>query len=192
MPVTEKKYPEWVQKFRTKGKTVKKKGDTYYLYSRTSKRVAGKKYPQPVDTYIGIITPDGIIESDKKKVSLSDIEVWEYGFSMAIAALCPEGWKKALGADWEEVMKIIVCDWSDASCFRMEEMREKEEFRYQFGAQAGALMRRILKEHGVSVKELAPLKKVFVVKIGKKKVLSKIDPEQQELLNRIGLKLEVD
>lgn len=26
MPVTEKKYPEWVQKYRTRGTTVKKKG----------------------------------------------------------------------------------------------------------------------------------------------------------------------
>ena len=27
MPVTEKKYPDWVQKYRIKGTTVKKKGD---------------------------------------------------------------------------------------------------------------------------------------------------------------------
>ena len=94
MPVTEKKYPDWVQKYRTRGKTVKKKGDAYYLYKRTSKRVPGKKYPQPVDTYIGIITPDGVVESDKKKISLTDIEVWEYGFSKAILDLCPEGWKR--------------------------------------------------------------------------------------------------
>lgn len=52
MPVTGKKYPDWVQKYRTKGTTVKKKGDSYYLYKRTSRRVKGKKYPQPVDTYI--------------------------------------------------------------------------------------------------------------------------------------------
>ena len=59
MPKTEKVYPEWVQKYREKGTTVKKKGDSYYLYKRTSRRVPGKKYPQPVDTYVGIITPDG-------------------------------------------------------------------------------------------------------------------------------------
>ena len=29
MPKTEKVYPEWVQKHRTKGTTVKKKGDSY-------------------------------------------------------------------------------------------------------------------------------------------------------------------
>ena len=43
MPVTQKTYPEWVQKYREKGTTVKKKGDAYYLYKRTSKRVPGKK-----------------------------------------------------------------------------------------------------------------------------------------------------
>ena len=69
MPVTEKKYPDWVQKYRIKGTTVKKKGDSYYLYKRTSRRVKGKKYPQPVDTYIGVITPEGVIQSNKRKVS---------------------------------------------------------------------------------------------------------------------------
>ena len=57
MQKLDKVYPEWVQKFRTKGTTVKKKGDAYYLYKRTSKRVPGKKYPQPVDRYLGKITP---------------------------------------------------------------------------------------------------------------------------------------
>ena len=81
MPVTEKKYPDWVQKYRSKGTTVKKKGDSYYLYKRTSRRIKGKKYPQPVDTYIGMITPEGVIQSNKRKVSLTNAEVWEYGFS---------------------------------------------------------------------------------------------------------------
>ena len=74
MPVTEKKYPDWVQKHRTKGTTVKKRGDSYYLYKRTSRRVKGKKYPQPVDTYIGVITPEGVIQSNKRKVDLTDAE----------------------------------------------------------------------------------------------------------------------
>jgi hypothetical protein len=80
MPVTEKKYPEWVQQYRERGTTIKKRGDSYYLYKRTSRRVPGKKYPQPVDTFIGVITRDGVVASEKKKVSLTDIEVYEYGF----------------------------------------------------------------------------------------------------------------
>lgn len=45
MPVTKKRYPEWVQAQRTKGTTVKKKGDTYYLYKRTSKTCSREKIP---------------------------------------------------------------------------------------------------------------------------------------------------
>lgn len=97
MTAAEKRYPDWVQEQRTRGTTVKKKGDTYYLYKRTSRRVPGKKYPQPVDTYIGIITPEGVIKSGKKKISLGGIEVKEYGFSQAVWQLCPRGGK----SPWE-------------------------------------------------------------------------------------------
>ena len=55
---TIKVYPDWVQKYREKGTTVKKVGNNFYLYRHSSKRVPGKKYPVPVDTYIGKITPD--------------------------------------------------------------------------------------------------------------------------------------
>ena len=59
-------YPEWVYKFKTKGTTVKKVGNRYYLYETTSKRVPGKKYPQPIEKYIGAIDEEkGLI---KKKV----------------------------------------------------------------------------------------------------------------------------
>ena len=191
MPVTQKTYPEWVQKYRTRGKTVKKKGDAYYLYSRTSKRVPGKKYPQPVDTYIGIITPDGIIETNKKKVALTDIEVWEYGFSKAITFLCPKGWKEPLGKDWEDILKILICDWSHNSYLKMEEMKRKEDFRYQFNTQAASLSRRIYKEHAIDIKKLEILKDIYLLIIDNKKVLSKINMEQRELLESLGLELEV-
>lgn len=191
MPVTQKTYPEWVQHFRTRGTTVKKKGDTYYLYKRTSKRVPGKKYPQPVDTYIGIITPEGVIPSDKRKVTLSDIEVMEYGFSKAVMDLCPSGWKKPLGDEWEDVLKIIICDWSENSYLRREGIREKKDFRYQFNAQAASLSRRIFKEHKVDIKDLAPLKSIYLVIMGKQKAISKISPGQQMVLDSLGLELEV-
>ena len=191
MPVTETKYPDWVQKYRTRGKTVKKKGDAYYLYKRTSKRVPGKKYPQPVDTYIGIITPDGVVESDKKKISLTDIEVWEYGFSKAILDLCPEGWKKPLGDDWEDILRIIICDWSGRSWLKKEGIKNKNDFRYQFNAQAASLSRRIFKEHKLDIKQLDPLKDVYLVIMGREKAISKIGPEQQILIDSLGLELEV-
>ena len=39
------RYPDWVNQFKRKGTFIKKVGDSYYLYSNTSKYVRGKKYP---------------------------------------------------------------------------------------------------------------------------------------------------
>ncbi len=192
MPVTEKVYPEWVQAQRKRGTTVKKKGDTYYLYKRTSRRVPGKKYPQPVDTYIGIITPDGVIESGKRKVSLAEIEVKEYGFSKTVWQLCPEGWKKPLGDDWEEVLSILIRKWSPETYLLKERrIKKEEEFHYQFGAQAASLSRRIYKEHGVDVSELQKLKSIYLLYLEKETVVSRISPEQKQLLERMGVDLEM-
>ena len=191
MPVTEKTYPEWVQAYRTRGTTVKKKGDSYYLYKRTSKRVPGKKYPQPVDTYIGVITPDGVIETRKKKLELSDIEVWEYGYSKALWELCPRGWKDALGEEWEDVLKAILLQWSPQTYLGAgHAIKDPETFHCSFGAQAGLLSRRIYKEHKVDRKELEPLKAIYLVRIGKEEAVSRISQEQQELLERLCVKLD--
>ena len=73
--MSEKVYPDWVQKQKTTGTTVKKVGNNYYLYKHSSKRVPGKKNPVPVDTYIGKITPEGVKKSGSKKVAVNDAEV---------------------------------------------------------------------------------------------------------------------
>lgn len=192
MPVTEKKYPDWVQEKRTRGTTVKKKGDTYYLYKRTSRRIPGKKYPQPVDTYIGIITPEGVIKSEKKKISLGGIEVREYGFSRAVWQLCPEGWKKPLGDDWEEVLSIILRKWSPETYLSKErEIKSEQEFHYQFKAQAASLCRRIYKEHGTDLQELQILKSIYLLYFENERVVSKISAGQEMLLEKTGVNLSV-
>ena len=191
MPVTEKTYPDWVQAYRVRGTTVKKKGDSYYLYKRTSKRVPGKKYPQPVDTYIGVITPDGIVEG-KKKLSLSDIEIWEYGYSKAVWDLCPDSWKKPLGSDWEDVLKLIILKWSPTSYLGREVVQKTEQdLRYQFPTQMASLSRRIFKERGVELKELEVLKTVYLVVFGKESALSRISSGQRMLIDSLGLEMEV-
>ena len=192
MPVTEKVYPDWVQVHRTRGTTVKKKGDAYYLYKRTSKRVPGKKYPQPVDTYIGIITPEGVVQSNKKKVSLTDIEVWEYGYSKAVWELCPDDWKKPLGKDWEDILKIIISKWSPQTYLCREPgIKKEQDFRYQFPAQMASLSRRIYKEHKIELKDLEILKTVYLIVLEKETVLSKISPGQRILIDSLGLEMEV-
>lgn len=192
MPVTEKKYPDWVQAQRVRGTTVKKKGDTYYLYQRTSRRVPGKKYPQPVDTYIGIITPEGVIKSEKKKISLGGIEVREYGFSRAVWQLCPEGFKKPLGNDWEDVLSILIWKWSPETYLIKEgRVKAEPELHYQLNAQAASLGRRIYKEHGVDIKELQILKSIYVLYFEKERVISKISREQEQLLEKTGVELSM-
>ena len=190
--MTEKRYPDWVQEQRTRGTTVKKKGDTYYLYKRTSRRVPGKKYPQPVDTYIGIITPEGVLKSEKKKISMGEIEVKEYGFSRAVWQLCPEGWKKPLGDDWEDVLSVILWKWSPETYLLKERtLKTEQDFHYQFPAQASSLGRRLYKEHGVGLEKLQILKSVYLLYFEKEKAVSKINPEQEELLGKIGVELSM-
>ena len=170
MPVTEKKYPDWVQKYRIKGTTVKKKGDSYYLYKRTSRRVKGKKYPQPVDTYIGVITPEGVIQSNKRKVSLTDAEVWEYGFSKAVWELCPDDWKKPLGDDWQDVLSIILLKQSPTSYIQKT---------------------RMMKKQGIGLEELHQLETIYLVCLDKTEIISKVNEGQRRLLEKIQVALEM-
>lgn len=195
MPRTEKKYPDWVQAQRIQGTTVKKKGDNYYLYKRTSRRVPGKKYPQPVDTYIGLITPDGILESGKRKVSLSEIQVWEYGFSNAVIQLCPERWKVLLGDKWKAVLKAILLNESKASYVGRND-KEWDTSGVDLGhisipAHTISLKRRFLETTGDHFEILEELKRLYLVSVDGKEVLSAVNPEQKKLIERFGLKMEV-
>ena len=192
MPRTEKVYPDWVQEYRTKGTTVKKKGETYYLYKRTSRRVPGKKYPQPVDTYIGVITPEGIMKSDKKKVTFTDVAVKEFGFSRAVEALCPQGWKEPLGKEWRGVLDFIILKESAESYISAErEVAGELDAHIQYGAQKGSLIRRMQKESGVTLEELKSLSTIYLIYISGNKIVSRISGEQQEILDRFHISLEV-
>ena len=187
-----KTYPDWVQKFRTKGKTVKKVGDNYYLYKHTSKRVEGKKNPQPVDTYIGVITPDGVIESRKKKMELDRVIVKEFGFTHAILALCPEAWKKAVGDHWPEVLEELIISLSPESYLSDNHKAvDLDQYHVSLPAQKAALFRRLNEIYHVRQDELDTLKSIYVVCFGNTKVLSVTSQAQDELINRLGLTMEV-
>ena len=133
-----------------------------------------------------------MIQTEKKKVSLSNIVVREYGFSKAVWELCPESWKKAVGEEWEDVLKKILIDKSPESYLGMDYTpKSPEEFHCSVGAQVGMLSRRIFKQHKIEWTELELLKTIYLVRIGKEEAVSQINAEQQALLDRIGVKLEV-
>ncbi len=192
--MAEKVYPEWVQKQKTKGTSVRKVGNNYYLYKHSSKRVPGKKNPVPSDTYIGRITPEGIVKSNTKKVTAdnSEIIVREYGYSCAVQHLCPVGWKKPLGDKWQEVLDYIILRESPESYISDEREIVKElDEHIQLGAQKASLLRRIKQEHGKELKDIRVLSSVYLVTVGGKKFISKISEEQRKALDDIGLVLEV-
>lgn len=193
MPKTGKTYPDWVQEYRTRGTTVKKKGEKYYLYKRTSRRIPGKKYPQPVDTYIGVITPGGVLKSDKKKVALTDASVKEFGFSRAVEALCPQSWKEPLGEDWQEVLDFIILKESPESYVTAERGTAGAlEPHQQYGAQKRSLMRRMQKEYGADMKDLKCLSTIYLIYIDGNRIISRVSDKQQEILKRFHINLEVD
>ncbi len=193
--MSERVYPDWVQKQKTTGTTVKKVGNNYYLYKHSSKRVPGKKNPVPVDTYIGKITPEGVEKSGSKKVVVNDAEVIvkEYGFSRSVEVLCPAGWKEPLGKNWQEVLDFIIVRESPESY--VQQVRKVPELldpHIQLGAQKSALQRRMKKEYGVDFKELKQLSSIYMVSVSGKQLVSKISEEQKKLLERLELRLEVD
>lgn len=188
-------YPDWVQEQKTIGTTVKKVGNNYYLYKHSSKRVPGKKNPVPVDTYIGKITPAGIERSSSRKIDTTDTEVTvkEYGFSRSVELLCPVGWKEPLGKDWQKVLDFIIVRESPESYItQIRKVPESLDPHVQLGAQKAALQRRIKKEYGVEFKELRLLSTVYTVRIAGKNLISKISDEQEKLLKKLGLELEVE
>lgn len=192
--MAEKIYPEWVQNQKTKGTTVKKVGDNYYLYKHSSKRVPGKKNPVPVDTYIGKITPEGIKRSNNKKVDAndSDIVVKEYGFSAALQQLCPVKWKEPLGDKWQDVLDYIILRESPESFISaVRKVPDKLDSHIQLGGQKSALLRRIKQEYNIELKDIRILSTIYLVTIGGKDFLSKISEQQQKVINELNLRMEV-
>jgi hypothetical protein len=79
---TKNQYPDWVEKFRTKGHTIRKVRDGYGLYKCTSVYVPGAKHPKSKQEYLGMITEaDGFVP--KKTVSEHPLFI-EYGLSHLI------------------------------------------------------------------------------------------------------------
>jgi hypothetical protein len=76
-------YPEWAEKYRTKGHTIRKVRDGYGLYRCTSVYVKGS-YPKSVQEYLGMITEnDGFIP----KIAISKEPAFvEFGLSRFILA----------------------------------------------------------------------------------------------------------
>ena len=79
---TKTQYPDWVEKYRTKGCTIRKVRNGYGLYKCTSVSVPGLPYPKLKQEYLGMVTEkDGFIP---KKVASDHPVFLEYALSNLI------------------------------------------------------------------------------------------------------------
>ena len=182
------KHPDWVNAHKEKGTSVKKVGGEYYLYRATSKRVPGMKYPQPVETYIGKITKEGVVQTNIRKISTDRVRVYEYGMSYALQSKLPEAF--LINAHDKETLRFaflhIVRSVSPKSyLLRGVELPDVTELHINLNLQH----KRYERLSGVKIEELRPLSELYLVETRECDMLSEVTPEMGAMLAELGVEL---
>ena len=182
-------YPDWVNAYKEKGTSIKKVGNEYYLYHSTSKRVPGKKYPQPVQEYIGTITRKGVIKTHVRKISTDRVKVYEYGMSYVLQTLLPEAF--LINSHDKEVLRFaflhIVNHVSPRSyLLRNTALPSLSDLHISLIAQ----LKRYERLTGISIEELRPLSELYLVETKECDMLSEITSDMSEILARLGVKID--
>jgi len=183
------KYPDWVNAFKEKGTSVKKVGNEYYLYRTTSKRVPGKKYPQPIAEYIGIITREGVVKTKVKKISTDRVRVYEYGMSYAMQSLLPEEF--LINSHDKETLRYaflhIVRQVSPKSyLLRGVELPELSELHINLNVQ----IKRYERLAKIEIKDLKPLSEMYLVETKECDMLSEVTPEMDKIFTKLGVNID--
>lgn len=181
-------YPDWVNAFKEKGTSVKKIGNGYYLYRSTSKRVPGKKYPQPVQEYIGIITRAGVMKTHVRKISTNRVKIYEYGMSFVLQSLLPEAF--LINSHDQETLHFaflhIVRHVSPRSyLLRNTELPSLSDLHINLSVQ----LKRYERLAGISIEELRPLSELYLVETKQCDMLSEVTSEMSEILAKLGVKI---
>jgi len=182
-------YPEWVNACKEKGTSVKKVGNEYYLYRSTSKRVPGKKYPQPVETYIGTITKEGVIKTKVKKISTDRVRVYEYGMSYALQSLLPESF--LINSHDKETLRLaflhIVRHVSPKSyLLRNIELPALSDLHISLNMQ----IKRYERLSGIIIEDLRPLSDMYLVETRECDMLSEVTPEMRRIFEKLGVEID--
>jgi len=180
-------YPDWVNAYKEKGTSIKKVGNSYYLYKSTSKRVQGKKYPQPVQKFVGTITKDGVKRSKIKKVELGKVHVYEYGFSYALKKIVPAKFFDDIrdSEKAEHVFLNVIKHFSPRSyLLRGTRLPSTEELHMSLSVQT----RKIERLCKIKMEELFPLMNLYLVEIDGNEMISEKTEEMKSILERVGVK----
>jgi hypothetical protein len=182
-------YPDWVNEYKEKGTSVKKVGNEYYLYRSTSKRVPGKKYPQPVETYIGAITKEGVIRTKIRRISTDRVRVYEYGMSYALQALLPEAFlinsrdRETLRHAFLHVVRHVSPRsylLRDVGLPTISELHINLNMQYK----------RYERLAGVTIEDLRPLSDLYLVETREFDMLSEVTPAMREIFVELGLEID--
>jgi len=180
-------YPDWVNSYKTRGTSIKKVGNNYYLYKTTSHRVPGKKYPQAVSEYIGIITEDGVKETGKKVVQSEDVIVREYGMTKVMLTLLERKDPRYAKGGEERALVLRLLSIEDSESYILDE--EDVDYTIKEQAVIPRFREKVEALIGFTFKELSILKRIYLVKMGKKSFISSMDAMQAELIARTGVAL---
>jgi len=182
-------YPDWVNAFKEKGTSVKKVGNEYYLYRATSKRVPGKKYPQPVEKYIGTITREGVIRTKVRKISTDRVRVYEYGMSYALQSLLPEAFlinshdKETLHYAFLHIVKHVS---PKSYLLRGTELPAISELHISLNMQ----LKRYERLTRITIEDLRPLSELYLVETKECDMLSEVTAEMHEIFKKLGVKID--
>lgn len=184
------KYPEWVTQFRRPGTSIKKNGNNYYLFRTTSKRVPGKRNPQPVSEYIGVITPEGVKETQNKRLNVENIAVHEYGFTRAVVDLAPESWKKTFESDdvARNTLLRIIAEASPRSYLK-EEIREDMMMNDGYEISLPTRRSNLESAMGFTISSLEDLKHIYILDFGDRQVVSRIEDDSMKVIRALGLEM---
>lgn len=182
-------YPDWVNQHKEKGTSVKRVGNSYYLYKSTSKRVPGMKYPQPVQQFLGTITPDGLVKSVVRKVSTERVLVHEYGFSFTLSKIMPSKFAKDIRDEAKAnyaFLNIVRHFSPDSYLLRDLAVPTMEELHMSLCTQ----IKKFERLAGIEFKELLPLTRIFLVETKECDMISAATPEMTELMAGLGVSLD--
>lgn len=177
--------PDWVEKQKRKGCVVKHVGDRYYLYSNSSRRVPGKRYPQPVQKILGQITPEGLVVSLKVPFENSGIRVYEYGFSAAVITLWNRN-REALSCYGMEVLESLIHKESPESWF----LKDAESIKDVDIEECRTLIAE-LSNH--TFEELKSLESIRMLQFNEETgIISYVDDGQRRLLDELDVDIYGD
>lgn len=128
--------PDWINKYKEKGTSIRKKGNKYYKYKVHSVRRADKKYPILIqDELLGIITKkDGFVSSKRKTIVPSDTQVVTL-YSFAYNGLLIEAFDDK---EIDELKKIYLMKINDKYYFSkldeyQKQLLDKHKVNYHDG-----------------------------------------------------------